>query len=46
MSAMRVTVSISDTLAERAEKWKDKFSPSDLYQKALEEFVSKREQLA
>jgi len=46
MSAMRVTVSISDTLAERAEKWKDKFSPSELYQKALEEFVSKKEQLA
>ena len=45
MSAKKVTISISDGLAERAEKWKDKYSPSELYQQALEDFVSKKEQL-
>jgi len=45
MSAMRVTVSITDGLAKRAEKWKDRYSPSELYQKALEDFVSKKERL-
>jgi len=46
VSAKKVTISISDALAERSEKWKDKFSPSDLYQRALLEFISKKEQLA
>jgi len=46
MSAKRINISIPDGLADRAEQWKDKFSPSELYQEALEEFVSKKEQLA
>ena len=41
----KINVSISDALAERSEKWKGKYSPSELYQKALEDFVSKKEQL-
>ncbi len=39
----KVNVSISDRLYKRSEKWK--YSPSELYQKALEDFVSKKEQL-
>ena len=41
----KINVSISDALFERAEKWKDQYSPSELYQNALEAFVSKKEQL-
>lgn len=46
MSAKRVTISISDALDGRAEKWKDKYRPSELYQKALEDLVQKQEELA
>jgi len=46
VSAKRVTVSISDELAEQAAIWQDDYSPSELYQKALKEFVQKKEQLA
>ena len=46
MSAKRINVSITDELATRAEKWKGKYSASELYQRALDEFVSRKEQLA
>ena len=41
----KINVSISDALFERAERWRGRFSPSELYQRALEDLVSKKEQL-
>lgn len=42
----RYSVSVPDAIAERADKWKDSFSPSEIFQRALEDYVLKKETFA
>jgi hypothetical protein len=45
VNVRKITISISEELAYQADRWKDDYNPSELYQEALRDFIHKKEEL-